>query len=504
MIRVGLLLQESPFPFVMSGSIADAVREALILEQAEAEPLPVKTLGNRIELDEWKMDLGEFSLTGWVIPPNIMGTTAQGWLREHHVTAVMELNRRLMQSGSFDLHSFWRVHDFSKVQGSDWSARLLLARENTALGQKLGKPRLSVICGAGRMVKTSVQIFAGFSRSQIRYAPTLAAGLDLVVREMAVIRDASMQEPALETVDPEIQELMEYVGQLSWKDLDSSPPQVPEGHRLKGLYDTLDLVRLDIRSLLETHAQQEERLSQAQVALQASVRARRELLRVANHEIRNPMNGLNGMLELIAQCQLPDDARDYLQTALQCSGELSSLIGNLLDLSTLDSGKLQLQPVGFIPRGLVRELERKHRRNVEFHGVSFTLHEAGDLDSLTRGDRGRIFQVLDILLANAVKFTAVGTITLDASSTPTPDGNVQLEFLVSDTGVGIRTEDLPHVFEVFEQDNTQFGRQYGGVGLGLTIVGQLVRMMAGTIEAESEYGRGSRFRFSVLLPKVTA
>ena len=216
-----------------------------------------------------------------------------------------------------------------------------------------------------------------------------------------------------------------------------------------------------------------------------------------SHEIRLPVNGVIGMTELLLDTDLTAEQREYVET-LRCSGEgLLEVVNDILDLSLIEAGKLELESAFFDLRGMVEDIcellaKRAHDKGLE---LSVAIDDA--VPFAVRGDRARVRQVLVNLISNAVKFTPEGEVVVTLGVTEPADDVVTVRFEVADTGIGIDQAKLPALFEPFSQADGSIAGRPGGTGLGLAISRQLVDMMGGRIGAHAELQRGSTFWFAV-------
>jgi PAS domain S-box-containing protein len=242
--------------------------------------------------------------------------------------------------------------------------------------------------------------------------------------------------------------------------------------------------------------QADEQIAAARDAALASDRLKSEFVANVSHELRTPMNGILGLTELLLETNLARDQREYAVTVRECAENLLALLNDILDLSKVAAGKLEIQSIPFDLRRLVHQTtelfaEKGRSKNVEV--VCLVQH---DVPEAVLGDPGRFRQVLTNLLGNAVKFTEAGEITVRVSMEP-PAGEPRLRIEVSDTGIGVTPEAQAQLFQPFVQADGSITRRYGGTGLGLTISRQLVELMGGEMNMSSEPGKGSTFRFSV-------
>lgn len=235
----------------------------------------------------------------------------------------------------------------------------------------------------------------------------------------------------------------------------------------------------------------------AMEAAKAVYKAKSEFLANMSHEIKTPLNGIIGMIDLTLLSELSSDQMDNLSTAKTCAYSLLKIINDILDFSKLEARKLAIDRVVFDLKVLMERIVRPHYYHAKEKGVELTYQLPVDLPYFLIGDPYRVQQVLNNLLSNAVKFTDRGYVSLTIKTISQKDNYITLQFLIRDTGIGISNEDMNKLFKRFSQIDGSQTRRFGGTGLGLVISRQLIEMMGGTINVESEKGKGSLFYFTL-------
>jgi len=245
----------------------------------------------------------------------------------------------------------------------------------------------------------------------------------------------------------------------------------------------------------------EELIRQAKAAADAANRAKSEFLANMSHEIRTPMNAIIGMAEILSEIHLTERQKEYLDIFRRAGDNLLTLIDDILDLSKVEAGRLELEEMDFDLNETIEKVVKMLSFKAHEKGLELSYHISPDVPTLLSGDPNRLRQILVNLIGNAIKFADKGkvfvTVNRDKSAVSGQEKNqVDLQFSINDTGIGISSDKLNIIFDSFSQAHSSTSRIYGGTGLGLAITKRLVELMGGKMWVESRVGEGSTFYFT--------
>lgn len=332
------------------------------------------------------------------------------------------------------------------------------------------------------------------------------------LREVLGVTLTRLREDAaslLAGLDDEKERKQRWKTYLDW---DGAKPLVAEAAMQNGRWvrfiahrsrnDNYDLIFG--RDITHEHQRLEEDKTKLMQVEEAS-QSKTTFLSRMSHEIRTPMNGIIGMLALAeGKMQKQDPAMQYLDKANELSAHLLSLINDILDMSRIEAGKVELENKPFSLRAMGDKLYDMFAKTLDARGIRYAVNFEGVTVDWLLGDELRLSQIMINFLSNAVKFTEQGEIVVTIRQMMLREGNVDLLLRVHDTGQGMDPNFVYRIFRPFEQESIETGKKYGGTGLGMAITDQLVHLMGGQILVESLPGKGSDFTVYLTLPQAEA
>ncbi len=241
------------------------------------------------------------------------------------------------------------------------------------------------------------------------------------------------------------------------------------------------------------------KVEETTIQMQESMKARDAFVANVTHELRTPVNGIKGHAEILMEQEQDFQKTNYLKMILDCCTTMEGIINNILDFSKLEAGKFQIDEKPFSFYDFISRMEKMFNMLTMRKGLRFTLNVAQEVPDKVIGDELRLTQILNNLVSNAVKFTEQGYVGIEIALNTRINDEVELFFMVVDTGIGLSPEDKDKLFKSFSQADASITRKYGGTGLGLAITRELVTMMHGKVWADGEKGKGSTFSFTIRL-----
>ena len=291
--------------------------------------------------------------------------------------------------------------------------------------------------------------------------------------------------------------LRELVAQIGQGERTSEfPERIAAGQAVAELH----LLAETFNRVVTAERRSREELKQAKVAAESANRAKTEFLANISHELRTPMNGVLGLTDLLLDTALDTEQHEYAATVHSSAQSLLVIINDILDFSRLEDGRMILAPAPFDLRQTIQEVTALFEAQAYAKRLNLLLRYPAGAPAHLVGDAVRVRQVLTNLVGNAVKFTERGGVEVSVACPEQTAATATLRVEVKDTGIGIDPEKRQLIFERFTQADGSMTRRYGGTGIGLSIVKQLVDLMDGTVEVESQLGTGSVFAVTFRLP----
>ncbi len=262
---------------------------------------------------------------------------------------------------------------------------------------------------------------------------------------------------------------------------------------------TIGIKKINQQLLLEITEREvkEVMLLEAMEEAKQGVRSKDQFLSNMSHEIRTPMNGIIGMTDILLGTELDELQHKYLSAIDYSAKNLLVIINDILDLSKINSEKLELERVNFNIYNVLDSVSKTFEVKIKEKAIGFNFDVEEDLPRKVCGDPVRVNQILLNIIGNAIKFTEKGSVTIKCGLFEKNENHIILNFAVIDTGIGIKEENIDKVFESFSQANTSITRKFGGTGLGLPISKKLIELHGGTLKLESTYGEGTIFSFNL-------
>jgi signal transduction histidine kinase len=377
------------------------------------------------------------------------------------------------------------------ITGAGWGITSTLMFPNDQLEQTVLAFILAGVAASGVTLSNVAWVYSGFVAlalvplmvrlfyigGEVYYALSAMTGLFMLVMIMAVYRMYLASSDALR---------LEYTNEELIQNLTEAGVELE--HMNTELTEEIDYVK-----------RMEQELKQARDKAEEMSQAKGEFLANMSHEIRTPMNGVIGTLQLLADTHLEDSQKDYVNTAHKSAQALLTILNDILDLSKIEAGKLNIELIPLDIRDIVNDLVTLHAMGAQEKGVSLSADIDGEIPQVLKGDPTRIRQILANLVSNALKFTDEGSVKVHLKLQSLEGRQADIRFEVEDTGVGIEKDIKDRLFEEFTQADGSTTRKYGGTGLGLAIVKQLVEIMHGEFGVDSTPGEGSTFWFRLPL-----
>lgn len=269
------------------------------------------------------------------------------------------------------------------------------------------------------------------------------------------------------------------------------------------LSETNNELEIRVKDRTQELVEKNEKLIAAKAVAEQSKIVKEQFLASMSHEIRTPLNAILGFQELLKETPLSSEQKEYVESIDFAGKNLLVIINDILDLSKIEAGKFTFEEAGFTPEKIIRSVVELVEHRAQEKKLKINIQTDPTIPSYLVGDPSRLSQILLNLIGNAIKFTETGEVNISTKLIEESADKVYCKFTVQDSGIGIPSEKIKIIFERFTQASSDTTRKYGGTGLGLTIVQQLVELQGGKVEVESEVNKGSTFSFYLPFKKTT-
>lgn len=337
-------------------------------------------------------------------------------------------------------------------------------------------------------VTLAIVVYLIFLFFLMRFTRDLGRGIRSIKATVEKIQDGHLQARAEVDIDGEVGALAKGINQMA-DTLQRSDSQ------LRG---EVEQATTNLRSSYAEIEKQNEELQAARAQAESANATKSEFLASISHEIRTPINGIMGFIDILMKGDLTPQQREYARTIQYSSRNLTHLINDLLDIARIESGKMSIEAIPFELKSIMENIYSMYSSQAFEKGLNFYIHIENDLKCKLLCDPLRIEQIFTNLVTNAIKFTSKGYISIQLRTSLNDNNQVKIEGIVEDTGIGLDKNKLNHIFQQYEQADVSTTRKYGGSGLGLAITKKIIDLFNGDIKVSSSKGIGSRFEFHIM------
>lgn len=476
-----------------------------------------------------------------VIPHRLFFSSISGPIELESTTEAIDILERLFDSGVLDNCSYIRIADYSGVVKASFNSRLLYANALNRLHRRHNcSPSITYICGASPLLKSMLRLFATFVQQAFAFVPTTEAAFAAINSHSGVPGHESATSVSI--TQHEIDLFASQCAKILFDDTcrrtDPDIEAAMAAHPLHDLYAIISLLNKDLREMQQSDKEQKHqleaalentkslydkllqekklveekekiqqflisKLESAKEEAESANKAKSIFLANVSHELRTPLHAVIGMTELLTTTELDTKQQEYTDIILASSEQLLQLINDILDLSSIDAGKLKMEKKAFSLQELLEETLSRISFRAASKKLDIIIEKDPDIDAIQYGYPVLLRQTLAHLLDNAVKFTYNGRIIVSIQKLSEDESGQRLRISVSDEGIGIPDDKKDLIFQRFTQLDPSATRKEGGTGLGLTIAKQLTELMGGSINVISREKQGTQFNLEITFPTIS-
>lgn len=492
LLRFGLTIAPSkPFPVKVFEDYASTMQFILNLDNLKVQAGHLSKDDFFTKLN-WKVTEKNGNAQIKVAKGEYLFIQYQGEVKEPlTVKKICDVQEEIFGEGYITIEKYVRIADYSKVFDFNFKLRKKYAHNLSQLEKKYGfKCNTAYIIGASSFVKAALTLVQNVIDMKYYYVNSFAEALDKINQKH--LKNKLKYYRISET---DFDKLIKIIGGIVWEQKDDNFEYFPEQHPFNDVLAAYKLVKDDFMLMVEQINQTNLELQSAKSNEEAANALKSQFLNNISHEIRTPLNGIIGMVSILEYTPLNDEQKKHVNLIVRNSNQLLNIVSDLLEYSKIEAQKLELEISKTNLRNIISQVVEGLSFQAKEKGLEIITYIDDKIPQFVQADQVKLKQVLNNLISNSLKFTFQGEITVSAHLFEEVGNFIRVKFEVQDTGIGISEDFKLNLFKPFEQQDGSSTREFGGIGLGLSIAKHLITIMGGNIWVESELDKGSLFGF---------
>ncbi len=486
-------------------SIEKNYRNAILqaMEYSERESILTDKNGlNITSRTDWTLDLKNFQKTTEIIGNNILHTILSGMYKAEYSNSMFNLNEKVISEFFFEKRNYFFISGLRNLKSlnSNNTKTFLNSLKQFYLKHPFA---ILIIYGLDKRKKNIIDLLIPQFPFKIKFADDLSQGIKII--EEYKINSGEFLKPQLASdnnLEKYKDEILSFIGSLNWefKEVDKSH-EFNFSHPFIDVFNAISLVKSDMDLLIADNKKKEEELDSSMQATEEANRIKSNFLSNVSHEIRTPINGIIGATDLLKNSfSSSKKQKDLINIINYSSSKLLELVDDILNINKLEYSRIDIVKKPFSIKKLIMKIENNFKDQIDNKKIKLSINIDTDIPEILIGDSANLIQILQKILGNAIKFTKKGEINIiiNRYKNKKRKRKIFIEFIIKDTGIGIANKYLKNIFVPFSQEDTSLQRNYGGSGLGLSIVKKIVEHIDGKISVVSKLGEGTEF--NIILP----